>query len=413
MSAFESALNEIFSLEASGINRGLDRVLEALALLGNPQNQFKSVHIAGTNGKGSTSAMTASILREAGYKAGLTVSPHIQDYRERIQIDGEWISPLKMTRVHERLKARLKGIPLTFFEWTILMAFEFFAEEKVDFAVLETGMGGRWDATNAALPLVGAITNVGLDHQEFLGPTLPQILDEKMQIFKPGMEAWTGIRDGALLAILKNHCGRKGIRLQSVADFFDDQGDSFSMMGLTRLKPGLAGEHQKQNAALAIAIAFSLREKGYAISDDAIRDGISRVFWPGRLEQFNDSFLLDGAHNPDGIRSLARFLENNNRTFDFLLFGTLSNRPLVSMALALKPFAKKIYLANFSAKQSFSRLELETLLREIPFDEKEILDGTHSELARFYQSLSPQSSVLVTGSLYWVAQMRTFLQSIS
>lgn len=406
-------LNEIESFQNRGVHRGLDRMKRALNLLNQPQDRFPTIHIAGTNGKGSTAAMTAEILKRSHYKVGLTISPHIEDLRERIQVNGNWISQDEFVHLHLYLKKRLDFIKPTYFEWIILMAFLYFAESRVDIAVLETGLGGRWDATNVVSPLVGAITNVSYDHQEFLGNELPQILAEKLEIFKPGMVAWTSLEDPSLLVVMEQYCRTRDIPLYKIKNYFKSVDlESFSIFDYRRLSCGLKGEHQKKNAALAVALVYSLIQKGYSIRPGAIVDGLLKVKWPGRLELIfqKPKILLDGAHNLAGIQTLVAYLKSQGKKYH-LVFGAVNDKPFKDMAILLAPFAKSFCWASFESPRSYSVEET-----------KKIVDGLNASLLKetfmqvdqknwknYCSMISPDDTILVCGSLYLVSQIRSFI----
>ncbi|MDO8519228.1 MAG: folylpolyglutamate synthase/dihydrofolate synthase family protein [Deltaproteobacteria bacterium] len=400
----KECLAEIEELQGRGIHRGLERMTAACHLLKNPQNIFPSVHIAGTNGKGSTAAMTVEILRRAGFKTGFTLSPHLESFRERIQINGEWIPGDELVALHQFVKKKAGHLPLTYFEWATLISFLAFAHARVDMAVIETGMGGRWDATNVILPLVGGITNVSLDHEEYLGKTAVEILDEKLQIFKPGMTAWAGIMDKPLLERAASFCAARKIPFYSLADYFRERGESFDLFSYRGLSSALAGRHQNRNAALAVALTISLREKGYGIPQNAVDEGLTKARWPGRLEtlQTTPLVLIDGAHNRGGIAALVDFLKASGRRYH-LVFGALKDRPFEEMLAPLLPFAASHRVAAFDAPRAFSMEELEIRGREI----LRIDAGSWKD---YMESIPKDAAVLVTGSLYLVAQVRALIK---
>ena len=419
--AYQQTLKEIDSLAGRGIQKGLERVESALRLLGNPQTRFPCIHIAGTNGKGSTCAMTAEILRRSGYKTGLTISPHIQDFRERIQVNRQWISEESVSSIHRHLQKRVGHIPLTYFEWTILMAFQYFAEARVDIAVLETGMGGRWDATNVATPFVAAITNISLDHEAWLGTSPEAILQEKMQIFKPGIPGWTGIEDDKLFGLLKQYCTTNQVPLYRLSDYFHkNSDDSFSVFDYSYLHCGLSGSHQQKNAALSTALCEALKAKGYGIFRSAVEEGIRDIIWPARLETIpgRPSILLDCAHNRGGITALKNHLAKTGRKYH-LVFGTLNDRPAVAMLEILIPCAASVHWALFDGGiRSYSRSDIERMIeglnRETYPEGKrpEILEINRESWQNFTKKIPSDETILVCGSTYLVSQVRQLLKEI-
>lgn len=406
-------LNEIESFQNRGVHRGLDRMKRALNLLNQPQNRFPTIHIAGTNGKGSTAAMTAEILKRSHYKVGLTISPHIEDLRERLQVNGNWISQDEFINLHLYLKKRVDFIKPTYFEWMILMAFLYFAESRVDIAVLETGLGGRWDATNVVSPLVGAITNVSYDHQEFLGKELGQILAEKLEIFKPGMVAWTSLEDPALLVVMEQYCLAHDIPLYKIKDYFKSvDPENFSIFDYRRLTCGLRGEHQKKNAALAVALVYSLIQKGYSIRSGAIVDGLLKVKWPGRLELIfqKPKILLDGAHNLGGTKALVTYLKSQGKKYH-LVFGAVNDKPFKEMARLLAPFAKSFCWASFESSRSYSMEETKKMVGGLNLSllQETFMQVDEKNWENYCRSIPSDDTILVCGSLYLVSQIRSFI----
>ncbi len=289
---------------------GLLRMTELMRALGNPQSFYPVLHIAGTKGKGSTAAMTASVLREAGARVGLTTSPHLLSVRERIVIDGDVIDEATFSvleaRVHRAARSLHPALDEpSFFERTVAMAFCAFADANVDVAVVEVGLGGRLDATNIVAPAGTAVTRLGLDHQEFLGDTLAAIAREKAGIFKPGVPALTVAQADEAMAELERVARDVGCELVVTAPDL-------------ALRPALFGAHQVENASLAVALA---RRAGIAIGmtidDDAVGRGLARVRWPGRYEvvRADDKLvvILDGAHNAESAQALQRALDDDAR----------------------------------------------------------------------------------------------------
>lgn len=395
---YQACLQEIEALQGLGIHYGLDTMQEACTRLGHPELAVPTVQIAGTNGKGSTAAMLATILHKAGYKTGLTISPHLVSIRERLQVNGEFISKDEFVRLHLFLKEKVGHLPLTYFEWLVLMAFVFFAESRVDCAVLEVGLGGRWDATSVAQPLLAAITNVSLDHQAILGRTEALILTEKMQIIKVGTEAVTAISEPQLLTQLQNHCNRLRVPLHVVTN-----------RDAENLHPSLAGDHQKINAAVAVALARLLNQKNFEIPEEAIKSGIAETIWPGRLEVVGKSpqIVLDGAHNPAGIEVLADYLKNKNQKIH-LVFTALNDRPAGAMLSALKPFCEMVTLAKLQDPRALSDQALHQLAQDCGL-KGNILEITPEKWQSFASAVPPDQTVLVTGSLYLISKVRAIL----
>ncbi|MGD0783170.1 MAG: folylpolyglutamate synthase/dihydrofolate synthase family protein, partial [Candidatus Aminicenantales bacterium] len=345
------------SLLRFGVKLGLQNVAAVLAACGDPQRRYPSVHVAGTNGKGSVCAMLASTLEADGRRVGLYTSPHLADVRERIRIGGRPIAEADFDRLLGRIRktigrllaaGRLEAQP-TYFEVLTILAFLHFAERKVDIAVLEVGMGGRFDATNIVTPLVSVITSISLDHREYLGRTLAAIAFEKAGIIKPGVPVVSGVEGGAAAAVIRRRAGELHAPLvpvfgrdaalfaaRTVAGYrfrYDFCGESFPF----RLK--LPGRHQGENAAVAIAAARTLGCVGKPLDRRVILAGLAAAEWPGRLEAVGRRplVLLDGAHNEDGARALAAYIRDFVRGPLVLVFAMLKDKAVGRAAGLLFP----------------------------------------------------------------------------
>jgi len=407
---------DLLSLQKEGIKPGLGRMQKALDVLGHPEKNFQSIHIGGTNGKGSTAAVTASILKSAGYKVGLAISPHILDLRERIQICGQWISIEDFSRIHEELWSRFSDQGFTYFEWLILITFVYFSDENIDWAVIEVGLGGRLDATNLIIPQGVILTNISMDHQAFLGNTLEKILGEKMAIIKSGSFVWSDVQIPRLKKILMSYCHDLSVELFCLTDcFVENPDDSFRILHYDRLSCKLAGNHQKRNAALAVGLLDCLRQKRLLdFTEKNVRESLSSVSWPGRFEVFQKKplMILDGAHNEDGIRVLYELLEKRKFQKLHLLFGCLEDRDLKKLINPLKPMMDKVTLAFFEGERSRT---LEAVYREAR-ELSEIWNQSISVLIvnrenwiDFIQRQDPDSIILVCGSLYLLSRVRSYL----
>jgi dihydrofolate synthase/folylpolyglutamate synthase len=316
-------------LPRSGIVWDLKRIERLLARLDDPQNHARSVHVAGTKGKGSTSAMIASILKEAGYKVGLYTSPHLLSYMERIQVNGRPIAESDWARLTEEIKPHVEAEnrrgdlgELTTFEIFTAMAFLHFRQVKADWQVVEVGLGGRLDATNVIKPEVGVITSISYDHTDVLGDTLAKIAREKAGIIKPGADIVSAPQFPEALEVIEGVCREKGVRLIKVGEDvtwerggFDSEGQGFRVKGLRGdygLWMPLLGEHQIENAANAVAAVELLAERGAGIKSENIVEGLKKVKWPGRLQVLGREpwVVVDGAHNAYSMRRLGEALEH-------------------------------------------------------------------------------------------------------
>ncbi len=313
----EQSLNYIHGLYRKGAKPGLAREQQLLKLLGNPEKQLKFVHIAGTNGKGSTAAMTASILDKAGYKAGLFTSPYIYRFNERIQLSGQQIPDADVVRLTAKLRAltsQMEEMP-TEFEFVTAMAMEYYREQKADIVVLEVGMGGLMDATNVIpAPEVAVITNIGLDHTDALGDTVEKIAANKAGIFKEGCHAVVYRGTEGVEAVYETLCRGKNIPLHK-ADFDSLESVSHDLFGQVfhcgnrkNIISPLLGDHQMHNTAVVLSVADALICRGWKISEENIYQGIRDVFWPGRFDIVSREplFIIDGGHNPQCIDALVK-----------------------------------------------------------------------------------------------------------
>jgi len=318
--SIERSIAFLYGLQRHGIKPGLDRTQALLSALGDPQRAFRAIHVGGTNGKGSTAALLAALLASQGYRVGLYTSPHLVDFSERIQVNGhaipsEWLSELTEC-VRTAAESHLAETP-TFFEATTVVAFAYFAEMRVEHAVVEVGLGGRLDATNVIAPLVSIITTIGLDHQEYLGNTLEAIAFEKAGIIKQGTPVVVGRVGEGPLSVIDAAAAQRQAACVVLGRDFDTTGEEpgcFAYRGLRWRDEGLAcplpGRHQLDNAACALAALEMAAGCGVRVSERARRNGLSAVRWPGRLELAGrrPDIWLDGAHNPHAAEALAEYL---------------------------------------------------------------------------------------------------------
>ena len=310
----------LFSLQRMSAKLGLDNIIALLEVLERPERRWPALHVAGTNGKGSTAAMLESVLRAAGYRVGLYTSPHLVDFTERIRVDRVPIPPERVIAMTETLRSTIDRLQPSFFEVATAMAFRHFADAEVDVAVVETGMGGRLDSTNVVAPLVTLISPVGLDHQQYLGDTMTAIAAEKGGIIKAGVPCITANRDPGVLAVLAEICEKKGIPLERsyenrtyrIREMCLD-GTRFDLdTGSGRfdhLFLNLPGDYQLENLLLAVAGLEAVAAR-FPVTAAALREGLGAVRWPGRLERVCDDppVLLDVSHNPEGMGRTLAFL---------------------------------------------------------------------------------------------------------
>ena len=349
----EEAIAYIHSVFWKGSIPGLGRTQTLLAKMGNPEKDLKYVHIAGTNGKGSTAAMTASILRKAGYRTGLYTSPYIYRFHERMQIDGEQISDEDLIEITEYVKPLADSMEEspTEFELVCCIAFEYFKRKKCDIVVLEVGMGGEFDATNViGVPEAAVITNIGLDHTDVLGSTVEEIALTKSGIFKEGGHAVIYRGTPSVEAVFENVCREKHVSLKK-ADFdglklhsHGLEGQVFDCGARKNLQLPLLGDHQLHNAAVVLSVADTLIEKGWNITEQNIYDGIRDVSWPGRFDIVSRDplFIIDGGHNPQCIEALVKNIQDylQDKTV-IALTGVLADKDYADMYKPVMPLVQQ------------------------------------------------------------------------
>ena len=414
-----TALDWLQSLPRLSGEPGLDRMKALLAALGDPQKRGRYVHIAGTNGKGSVAAFTANILQKAGFKTGLTISPYVRDFRERFQIDGQMIPPETLERLAAKVRAAAETLAETpvQFEAVTALALCWFDEEHCDVAVLETGLGGRFDATNAVEnTLVAAITRIDLDHTELLGDTVEKIAAEKAGIVKPGCIAVTyPVQEKEALQAIAAACIREKADLVApeAEDIHLRRGGLFENRmeyGGYEVNLTLPGAHQACNAAMAIEIALALWRQGLDIPDDAILEGLEATRFPARIEVLRRQplVLLDGSHNPAGAAALAATLGAQKLPQKpAAVLGVLADKAAAEMLRALGVSFSTIYAVTPDCARAMSADELARLAsQELP----EVPVYPCADLGQALDTALglPQGAV-VCGSLYLAAQARPML----
>ena len=375
----DEALEWLHASESTGIKLGLENTNRLLAACGHPERQTRFLHVAGTNGKGSTCAMLDAILRRAGFRAGLYTSPHLVDFRERIRVDGEMIPREDLASGLSRLRDAVRDwdhAP-TFFEISTVLALDYFARAKCDIVVLETGMGGRLDSTNAVTPLVSTITPIDMDHMQWLGDTLKKIASENAGIIKPGIPVVSAPQQPAAAEVLRNTAVERSSEIRFVSE-------------LCSHPIALAGVHQKWNAALAVE---TLRASGLEISEATIREGLLQTQWPARFQRLG-RFIVDGAHNAHSAVALAKtwreVFADRKAT---VVFGALADKAYPEILAHLEPLAERFLFVPVEN----SRSESPAALARCVHGPSQIHDSLESALRAALDFSAP---ILVTGSLF-------------
>ena len=415
--SYKEAIQYLYGLQKYGIKFGLSKTSNLLKAFGNPHRGQKYIHIGGSNGKGSVAAMLESVLMKSGLKVGFYSSPHLVRFTERFRINGQEIAPEKAATIASELIKIIKpAYPPTFFEVTTAMALIYFARENVDMAIMEVGMGGRLDATNVIRPVVSVITNISLEHQFFLGSRLIDIAKEKGGIIKRGVDLVTAATQPPIVRLFESMCEAKKASLWRVGKEvrYRSNGSRFSYYGLRRtfkgLELGLKGRFQNRNAALSLAVIEILERKGFKISSHDMEAGLKDTRWPGRMQVVSQAPLIvvDGAHNPEAIRELARSIRND---FGYgrliLVLGVMEDKDVGKILKGILPMADYVFYTRpeYYRSASPARLMKEGSTLRRP---GEIVDGIWAALDRAKEMAGPADMILVTGSLFTVGEAMTY-----
>jgi len=394
---YPQAIEFLYSLRLFGMKLGLDNARRLAAAMGNPHHHLRFIHVAGTNGKGSTCAMLESIYRTAGLRVGLFTSPHLVSFAERIQVGRELISREDVARLTEEIRAAIDALdaesPPTFFEVVTVMALKYFAEQKCELVVWETGLGGRLDATNIVTPLASVITNVQLDHQQWLGQTLPEIAREKAGIIKPSVPILTTTDAADALKVIAEVARQQQAPLTVVTELAEPW------------EIALGGEHQKRNAALAVAVVRLLQPL-ISAPETAVREGLRATHWDGRLQIVQQAegriVLLDGAHNPAGAQALATALQTRfPGRAPTLILGTMADKDYAAICRCLAPTAAKIFLCPIASDRGADPRVLADCCRAGNAAAEVLLCAN---IAEALAQAARDAFVVVTGSLHFVGE---------
>ena len=429
---YTESLQYLHSLEKFGIKLGLEKIFFLLEALDHPEKSFPVVIVAGTNGKGSVSVMLSAILEDRGYRVGTYLSPHLISPEERIRVDGREISPDMLSRGIARIKQASDALisekgpdsHATFFEILTALALHHFRNEKVDIAVMEAGLGGRFDATNAAPAILSIITNVSLDHQEYLGKKISLIAREKGGIIKPKGAVVSGARSSLVNTILADMCVQKKAQFYSVRDrvrtYINGTGNRVlgdfrtGDLALKRIAPAMEGRHQIENAATAFLSAVVLRGLGFDVPLKAMRSGLERARLSGRLETLRrkPSLIIDGAHNKSAALKVADYIRRLSAEKKYLVFGAMKDKDVGGMIKALFPLCEQVFLVPIASQKKRAMPPEEIRRQGLQYNPR---IETFPALKKCFSCLSglagEKDAVICTGSIFLAGEIKGFFSA--
>ncbi|MGW8195173.1 MAG: bifunctional folylpolyglutamate synthase/dihydrofolate synthase [Desulforhopalus sp.] len=434
---YDEVLAYLDALQMHKIKLGLEAMQAFLEKVGRPETRLKSVHIAGTNGKGSVCAALSELLGRAGFRVGVYTSPHLSSVRERFRIGGDYISREKFAELGSRICEVLGKEQITYFEFTTALGFLWFAESEVDLVLLETGMGGRLDATNVVTPLVSVITSVSMDHEIYLGDSLAAIAGEKAGIIKTGVPVVSGAVKPDAAAMIGRVSREKGAPLYVLGEHFnyakypDDSwdwtgGEAFGGRSFSGLRSSQASLVQQENDSLSLAALLLLQDRGFPVSERQIRDGLAAVKWPGRMEYFEQRYLpatqatpdslngaeirhylLDGAHNPDGVRNMALTISQKFSYKRLIgLWGAMSDKDMVATLGVIAPLMDVLIITRPEGERTAEPEQLYALLDDEQKIKARCVREVHAALLSAQMEAEEGDLIVVGGSLYLIGAIR-------
>ncbi len=413
----DTALEKIYSMKQFHIKLGLDNITDFLNYLKNPQEELRMFHIAGSNGKGSTASFIASILQEYGFNVGLYTSPHLVKFNERIRINGKEIPDEYIIMFLENNKKYIEEKSPTFFEITTAMAFEYFKKNKVDYAVIETGLGGRLDATNTIKPLASVITSISLEHSRILGETLEKIAYEKAGIIKNEIPVFYGKLPEEAKNTIKAISKKRGCKVYDLKNETIEYNDYIKLQiedgnYLTIYKTGLEGKHQFLNAALAIiTLKKTLDIRNNKLIIKGVDNIIINTLLQGRYERYSlsPSVIFDAAHNMEGIKAFIEQFKKEHKKYSktILIYGAMKDKSTDRMLRMLKPFFHKIYITSTNYERAATIKELKTIADNIKIDVEEILEP--AKMLKKYLQKKSDECLVILGSIYLLGDIKNKL----
>lgn len=415
----QKSLEKLYSLHNFGVKLGLENISEFLMLLGNPQNKIKTIHIAGSNGKGSTAAFTASILQEMKFKVGLYTSPHFVRFNERIKINGKEIDNDSIGHFIHNYEKDIDSLKLTFFEVTTALAFQYFCEEKVDYAIIETGLGGRLDATNIIQPISAVITSISLEHTEILGNTIGKIAEEKAGIIKKGSKIFIGKLPDEAELLIENKCSDLNNELFDLKDYIIEKNNSVELyteeLELDEWIMPLKGKYQKFNAALAsLVVSKSLDSDNFRVIENGIKNVVKNTGFQGRYEFVNTKpdIILDSAHNVEGVSHFLTEFNQDKLKYSrtTLLFAVMRDKAVKEMLLLLKNSFDDILVTEVEYERSSKINELEKISSEINLKVIPVINP--GSFVADFRGKNSMECLVVLGSMYLLGAIKSSFERI-
>jgi dihydrofolate synthase/folylpolyglutamate synthase len=425
---YKEAINWLNGFQQFGVKLGLERITKLCNNLDNPQNNYKLIHVGGTNGKGSVCRFLGSILSSSGYKTGIYTSPHLQRINERFVIDGLEISENDFANFIKKIKTiveemKKEGEPPTYFEILTAMAFQYFNDKNVEFAIIEVGLGGRFDATNIVKPILTIITNVTLEHQDVLGENVGDIAYEKAGIIKEGIPLITGVQRD-ILRVIENKAKENNSEITIINEdnlkrlSNDIYGQEFLIKGLLKdyeINTKLLGRFQGKNIAIALNAIENLQLKGVYITETNIFEGIEKTTFTGRIEiiKENPTIIIDGAHNIEGFKVLTETLKNDFKYNKLILVvGILSDKKIFEMLKIILPISDIIITTKSTNKRAFSPLKLKEIIEKLNFQKKVIIKNQVDEAIEYARSIAKNKDLIcITGSLFTVGEALEYFKN--
>lgn len=410
----KSHLDKLYSLHTFGVKLGLENISKFLKVLGNPQEKFKSIHIAGSNGKGSTAAFISSILIEFGYKVGLYTSPHFVRFNERVRINNIEIPDSYIAEfLDENFEYIIKN-EITFFEATTALAFKYFSESNLNYAVIETGLGGRLDATNVLHPLCSVITSLSYEHTEILGKKLEQIAYEKGEIIKENSKVFTGKLPPEAQNVIKKKCEQVGSKLFNLEDYIIEKNDSVILyteeLEIDDWNLPLKGFYQKRNAALAsLVVSKILDTTDFRLIEKGIKDVVKNTSVEGRYEFYrkNPDVIFDSAHNPEGVSNFIREFSRDSEKYKkkYLLFSALRDKEIAEMLNIVKDSFDEFYITQINIERASKLEDLEAIAASVGIKTKRAYNPVN--LIKEFENENNDSCLVVLGSMYLLGDIKS------